>query len=69
LRAVTGIINDAQANSFRATLAHLTLWPFASALYLYNALAAAASRQITWRGITYELKSANETVVVSRKSA
>jgi hypothetical protein len=46
----------------------MTLWPFASALYLYNTLAAAMSRRINWRGITYELKSANETVVVSSKA-
>lgn len=46
-------------------LAHLTLWPAASALFLYNALAAALSRRITWRGITYELKSPAETVVIS----
>ena len=38
-------------------IAHLFLWPLASALYLYNALAAASSRRIQWRGITYELKS------------
>jgi hypothetical protein len=46
---------------------HLLLWPFASALYLYNALAAAFSRRIKWRGITYELKSASEAVIISRE--
>jgi cellulose synthase/poly-beta-1,6-N-acetylglucosamine synthase-like glycosyltransferase len=46
---------------------HLFLWPFASALYLVNALAAALSRQISWRGITYELKSATEAVIISRE--
>src|SRR5438552_7552880 len=57
LRAVTAIINDKRARSLRSTIAHITLWPLASALYLYNAGAAAVSRRITWRGITYELKS------------
>jgi ceramide glucosyltransferase len=47
-------------------LAHLTLWPLTGALYLYNALAAARSRRITWRGITYEMKSPTETIVVAR---
>ena len=47
--------------------AHLLLWPFASALYLCNALAAAFSRRIKWRGITYELKSATEAVIISRE--
>jgi ceramide glucosyltransferase len=48
-------------------LAHLLLWPFASSLFLYNALAAAYSRRISWRGITYELKSPTEAVIISRE--
>lgn len=68
LRAVTTIIEDERARSWGSTIAHVTMWPFASALYLYNTLAAVISRRITWRGITYELKSAGETVIVSRKA-
>jgi cellulose synthase/poly-beta-1,6-N-acetylglucosamine synthase-like glycosyltransferase len=45
--------------------AHLFLWPLASALFLYNALAAARSRRICWRGINYELKSPTETVIIN----
>jgi ceramide glucosyltransferase len=48
--------------------AHLLLWPFASALYLFNAASAAVSRRIKWRGITYELKSASEAVIIARES-
>ncbi|HSQ23529.1 MAG TPA: glycosyltransferase family 2 protein [Pyrinomonadaceae bacterium] len=68
LRAVTTIIKDKRARSWGSTIAHMTMWPLASALYLYNTLAAAISRRITWRGIGYELKSAGETVIVSRKA-
>lgn len=68
LRAVSLVLADQRLRSFRTTLAHLALWPLASVLYLYNGLAAAASRRITWRGITYELKSPTETVILSRKS-
>jgi ceramide glucosyltransferase len=68
LRAVALIIPDPRMCSLGTTLAHLALWPLASLLYLYNALAAAWSRRITWRGITYELKSPTETVILSRKS-
>jgi len=50
-----------------ARLAHLVLWPFASALFLYNALAASGSRRITWRGIIYELKSPSEAVIIARE--
>ena len=68
LRAVSQVIRDARIRSFGTTLGHLTLWPLASLLYLYNSLAAAISRRITWRGITYELKSPTETVILSGRS-
>ena len=47
----------------RGLWAHLLLWPFTSIIYAYNALCAAFSRRIVWRGIGYELKSARETIV------
>ena len=50
----------------RDLLAHIFLWPFASLLYLYNAIVAGFSQRITWRGITYELKSPTEAVIISR---
>jgi ceramide glucosyltransferase len=50
----------------RDLLAHVFLWPFASLLYLHNSIAAGFSRQIKWRGITYELKSPNEAVIIGR---
>lgn len=52
----------------RDLIAHVLLWPFASLLYLYNTVAAAFSRRITWRGITYNLPSPNEAVIISRDS-
>ncbi|MDT7543496.1 MAG: hypothetical protein QOE33_3400 [Acidobacteriota bacterium] len=48
-----------------ARLAHLSLWTLTAALYLYNALAALFSRRITWRGITYEMKSPTETIILA----
>jgi cellulose synthase/poly-beta-1,6-N-acetylglucosamine synthase-like glycosyltransferase len=51
----------------RDLLAHIFLWPFASLLYLYNCIVAGFSRRIKWRGITYELKSPNEAVIISRE--
>jgi len=67
VRAVALAIPHAGLRGFGTTLAHVTLWPFASLLYLCNALAATLSRRITWRGITYELKSAGETVIIRRE--
>ncbi|MFZ1699354.1 MAG: glycosyltransferase family 2 protein [Pyrinomonadaceae bacterium] len=42
-----------------------TLWLISPAIFFYNCLAASASRRVTWRGITYELKSPTETVIIS----
>jgi ceramide glucosyltransferase len=50
----------------RTMPAHLLLWPIASALYLWNAIAAGLSRRINWRGISYELKSDTEAVIIHR---
>lgn len=57
-----------QAALRRDLLAHVFLWPFASLIYLYNTIVAAFSRRITWRGITYNLPSPNEAVIISRDS-
>ncbi|MCM3871682.1 MAG: glycosyltransferase family 2 protein [Pyrinomonadaceae bacterium] len=46
--------------------AHMLLWPIASALFLYNCMAAMFSRRIEWRGIKYELKSPNEAVIIRK---
>jgi ceramide glucosyltransferase len=51
----------------RDLAAHILLWPFASLLYFYNAVAAGFSRRIKWRGITYNLKSPTEAVIISRE--
>ena len=48
-------------------LAHLFLWPLATALFLYNSVEAGFSRRIEWRGISYELKSPTEAVIISRE--
>jgi cellulose synthase/poly-beta-1,6-N-acetylglucosamine synthase-like glycosyltransferase len=68
LRAVTLVIADEWMRTWPTTLAHTCLWPLASLLFLVNAIAAAVSRRIKWRGITYELKSPTETLIVSRGS-
>jgi cellulose synthase/poly-beta-1,6-N-acetylglucosamine synthase-like glycosyltransferase len=43
---------------------HLLLWPVSSLLQLINCIVAGLSRRIRWRGITYELKSPDETVII-----
>jgi ceramide glucosyltransferase len=63
-RAVSSVLTTQTSRSDLA--AHILLWPVASLLYLYNAITAGVSRRIKWRGITYELKSPNEAVIISR---
>jgi cellulose synthase/poly-beta-1,6-N-acetylglucosamine synthase-like glycosyltransferase len=65
-RAITIPLNQYRSSLNRDVLAHIFLWPFASLLYLYNAIIAGFSQRITWRGITYELKSPTEAVIISR---
>lgn len=64
LRAVSLTLSSYRAELRKGLLPHLFLWPIASALYLCNALCAAFSRRILWRGIAYELKSPTETVIM-----
>jgi len=41
--------------------------PLASAMTLLNTLHSSRTRRLTWRGVTYELRSPTETVVVQRE--
>ena len=66
LRAVSMVLAEYQEQLTKSLPAHLFLWPIASALFLVNAIVAAWSRRINWRGITYDLKSPTEAVIISR---
>ena len=68
-RAVSLMLKEHRVELNRGLPAHLMLWPLASALYLYNALGAALSRRINWRGIGYELKSPTETAIIPLASS
>jgi hypothetical protein len=64
LQAVVDAMQAYRKQLRRSLPAHVLLWPFASALFLVNGVVAWGSRRITWRGITYELKSATEAVII-----
>ena len=68
LRAVSLVLSTGKVRTRQSWLAHLFLWPVTSLLYLYNALVAVFSRRIKWRGITYQLNSPTEAVIISRQS-
>ncbi|HEX6182911.1 MAG TPA: glycosyltransferase family 2 protein [Pyrinomonadaceae bacterium] len=64
LRAVALALEEHHGRMRSGVWAHLLLWPVTAAVFLYNALAAARSRRIVWRGIGYELKSPTETEII-----
>jgi hypothetical protein len=65
LKAVRLALPDWKKVLKQQTLAQLTLFLVAPAVFLYNCLAALVSRRINWRGTVYELKSRTETVIIS----
>ncbi len=65
LRAVALVLEDYHFDLREGLWPHLFLWPLTGALFFYNALVAAFSRRINWRGIIYELKSPNETDIIA----
>ena len=66
-RAISVPLAEHRSKLHRDLWAHIVLWPFASLLYFYNTVVAGFSRRIKWRGITYELKSSTEAVIISRE--
>jgi len=65
LRAIRLVLPQYDHELRRQTWTQLTLWTLSPAIFFYNAFAASISRRMTWRGITYELKSPHETVIIS----
>jgi cellulose synthase/poly-beta-1,6-N-acetylglucosamine synthase-like glycosyltransferase len=63
LSAVQLVLKNCEKELGKQFLTQNTLWLFSPALFFYNALAALLSRKIVWRGITYELKSPQETII------
>lgn len=65
LTAVKLVLTDHKPQLNRQFLTQNTLWLLTPALFLYNCVAALLSRRLKWRGITYELKSPTETVIIA----
>ena len=65
LRAAKLVLTGYQKELDRQFWPQITLWLLTPALFLYNSFAALLSRRLKWRGITYELKSPVETVIIA----
>ena len=64
LTAVKLVLRDYEKQINQSFRWHLTLWTITPLLFFYNDFAALLSRRICWRGIEYELKSPDETVII-----
>ena len=65
-RAIRLLLDRYRQELDRISWAYVLLPPFMSLLWLYNMIASAMTRRITWRGITYELRSPHKTIILSR---
>ncbi len=65
LAAVKLVLSGHAAELAKQSWPQYTFWALTPALFFYNSLAAWASRRLTWRGTTYELKSPRETVIIT----
>ena len=65
LKAVELVLGDRWPQVKLQWLSQNTLFLLSPALFLVNCVAATFSRRMTWRGITYELKSPTETVIIT----
>lgn len=63
LDAVKLILPEYQRELKKQFLPQILLWTVSPILFLYNDIMALFSNKINWRGIKYELESANKTVV------
>jgi len=68
-RAIRLLLNRYSQQLDRIAWAYVLLPPFMSLLWIYNMIASAMTRRITWRGIMYDLRSPRETVIVSRSES
>lgn len=65
LNAVKLVLKNFEKELNRQFIWQITLWTITPALYFYNCFRALLSRKIIWRGIAYNLSSANSTEILS----
>lgn len=68
LRAVKTVLGEYENELDRQLLPQILLWTLSPMVFLYNDIMALVSKKIVWRGIGYELVSAEETKIVRKRS-
>jgi cellulose synthase/poly-beta-1,6-N-acetylglucosamine synthase-like glycosyltransferase len=64
LKAVGQVLPEAKSTTARIRLMYYLQWPLVSVLFLYDFISSATMRRIKWRGVLYEMRSPNDTVVL-----
>ena len=64
LNAVKLVLKNYEKELSKQFWTQNTLWILSPALFFYNAFRALLSRKIVWRGIGYELKSPDKTIII-----
>lgn len=64
LLAVRLVLNDFEKQLNRQIFWQITLWTISPMLYFYNCFCALISRKIVWRGIKYNLLTADSTEII-----
>ena len=67
LAAVKLVLKDFEKQLNRQFFWQVTLWTISPALFFYNGFRALFSQRIVWRGIEYNMLSADKTEIVSRR--
>lgn len=65
LNAVRLVLTQYEPELRRQLVPQNVLWILTPLVFFYNAAAASVSRQMTWRGTRYRLKSPTETVIIA----
>ena len=65
LLAARQVVPDEKRDIDRLWWMYCLLWILVSLVYLYNFIGSATTRRILWRGTLYEMRSPEETVVLS----
>ncbi len=65
LKAAKLVLKNYENELNKSFLWQITLWTVTPILYFFNCFSALLSKKILWRGIVYELKSPDKTVIIA----
>ncbi len=67
LSAAREAITSASREIMRLWWMYSLMWPLVSMVFLYNFIRSSLTRRVRWRGIIYEMRSPEETIIVAEE--